>query len=114
MIFDGDNMFFRKKALTAADITSDVLNVGTGEASDPLWLVQKVAGGSTGGKLTTVLQTSKDEAFTSPVVLGTYTETDLHTKIPRGNLGYLRLVNTSTYTAGTVTAALVWDDEVPW
>ena len=112
MIFDGDNVFFLKKALSAADITSDVLNVGTGEAGDPLWLVQKVSGGSAGGTIKTALQTSKDEAFTSPVVLGTYTETELHTKIPRGNLGYLRLVDTSTYTAGTVTAALTWDDDV--
>ena len=34
--------------------------------------------------------------------------------VPRGNLGYLRLTVTSTYSKGTLTAGLVLDDDIDW
>ena len=112
MITDADNTFLHKQTLSASTITSDVVSVGTGEASDPMTLVVLVANGSTGGTLSTVLETSATEDFKTSKTLGTYTEVPLSTRIPRGNLGYLRIKATSTYTAGTVTAALVFDDEI--
>ena len=55
MIFDGENMFFRKKALTSGGITSDVLDVGPGEASNPLTLVLDVSKDAGEGEMTTAL-----------------------------------------------------------
>ena len=42
----------------------------------------------------------------------TYEELALSVHVPRGNLGYLRIKGTSTYTKGTVTAGLVLDDNI--
>jgi hypothetical protein len=112
MIFDGENLFFRAKALSAADIVSDVVKTGKGDAYDPMKLVLSVADGDSGKALTTKLQTSADEAFTTPVTLATFTEVPLSSPVPRGDLGYLRLVVTSTYTAGTMTSGLVMDDNI--
>lgn len=112
MIFDGENMFFSAKALTAADITSDVVEVGAGEASDPLWLVASVAGGSKDGTVSIALQTSDTEDFKTKAILGTFTEIPLQVKIPRGEKKYMRIVATSTYTSGTITSGLVLDDNV--
>ena len=42
MIFDGENMFFDKKALENGSMTSDILDVGPGEASDNMHLVADV------------------------------------------------------------------------
>ena len=114
MIIDGENQFFENTALSATDLTSEVVKTGVGDAGDPLHLVLRVKGGSEGGTAKTVLQTAKDEAFTSPVVLGTYDKVPLSVSVPRGDLGYMRLVVTSTYTAGTVSAALVVDDNINW
>lgn len=114
MIIDGENQCFENKALSATDLTSEVVKTGAGDAGDPLHLVLRVKGGSEGGTAKTVLQTAKDEAFTSPVVLGTYDKVPLSVSVPRGDLGYMRLVVTSTYTAGTVSAALVVDDNIDW
>ena len=112
MIFDHDNMFFDGQALSAADLTSNVVFVGTGEANEPVKLFLGVDKDAGEGTASTVLQTSADEAFTKPVVLGTFSQVPLSVPVPRGNLGYLRLVVTSTYTKGTVTAGLVLDDDI--
>jgi hypothetical protein len=111
MIFDGENMFLDGKALSASTITSNVINVGPGESGDAMHLVLAVSGAGT-GTATTALETSATEDFTSKTVLGEYTKVPLSVQIPRGNLGYLRLSVTSTYTTGTVTAALVLDDNI--
>ena len=114
MIFDQQNMFFDAKALSASTLTSDVVKCPA-EASDPLTLVLQKVGAtapSDGTLSSIVLQTANDAAFTTPVVLGTYTQQNLRTKLPRGGLGYLRLVVTSTHTNGTITAGLVMDDNV--
>lgn len=112
MIWDGENLFFWKKALSAATLTSDVLNVGPGEASDNMTLHLSVANGSTGGTLSTVLETSATEDFASATTLGTYTTMPVSTPIPRGNKGFLRLKSTSTYTSGALTAGLVLEDNI--
>lgn len=113
MIFDGENMFFNKQALSAADITSDVVKVGVGESYEPMKLFLGVDKDAGEGTASTVLQTAADAAFTTPKTLGTYTQVPLSTPVPRGNLGYLRLVVTSTYATGKVTAGLVLDDDIP-
>lgn len=118
MIFDGENTFFRKTALSAATLTSDVVQVGSGETGDPMWLVLTATGTvapetGTGG-ITTVLETSDTEDFAAAVTLATYTQFPLHAKVPRGNGKYLRLKATSTFTGGAMTAGLVYDDDVPW
>lgn len=113
MIWDGENLFFWKSALSAATLTSDVLNVGPGEASDPMTLHVSVSNGSAGGTLSaTVLETSATEDFSSPTTLATYSTVPVAAKIPRGNKGYLRIKATSTYTSGTLTAGLVLEDNI--
>lgn len=111
MIFDAENMFFDKKALSSGSMTSDIVFVGVGEASDPLTLVAQVTG-ATSGTLSAELVTAADEAFTEPVTLATYTKLPIKTKLPRGNKGYLKLVVDSTYTDGALTAGLVLDDNI--
>ncbi|MBQ2410509.1 MAG: hypothetical protein II310_04670, partial [Selenomonadaceae bacterium] len=62
MIFDAENMFFEGKELSATTLESDILNVGPGEASDPLILfVQHKKEGS--GTLSVSLVTSETEDF---------------------------------------------------
>lgn len=112
MILDGENTFFDKKELSAATIVSDVVAVGEGESGCPMELVLSVSSDAGEGTLSTVLQTSSDEAFTDPVALGTYTAVPLAVHVPRGNLGYLRLSATSTFSKGTMTAGLVLDDDI--
>jgi len=114
MILDGENLFFDKKALSAASLTSDVLHIGAGEAGCPLFVVLSVKDGSEGGTFSSIeLQTSETEDFASPVTLGTFSnKTALSAPVPRGNLGYLRLVAVSKYTAGTVTAGLALEDDI--
>lgn len=114
MIFDGENMFFRKKTLTTGGITSDVLDVGPGEASNPLTLVLDVSKDAGEGEMTTALKTSGTKTFTTSFTLATYTGVPVKTKLPRGNLGHLRLDVTSGKSSGTMTAGLVMDDDIPW
>ena len=112
MILDQQRVFLDKKALTATDITSDILAMGKGEASSPMTLVIHVTPDAGAGTLTTTLETAKTEVFASPVTLATYTGCPLKAVLPRGNQGYLRLKVKSTFTKGAVTAALVFDDDV--
>lgn len=114
MIFDGENMFFNKKSLTSGGIVSDVLEVGPGEASNPLTLVIDVSKDAGEGAITTALKTSATKTLTTSVTLATYTGVPVKAKLPRGNLGYLRLDVTSGKSSGTMTAGLVMDDDIPW
>lgn len=112
MIFDAENTFFDAKTLSSGKLTSDVLKLGPGEASDPLILFAAVKDASSTGTLSVAVITAADEAFTSPVTLATYTELPIKAKLPRGNKGYMKLEATSTYSDGTLTAALVLDDDI--
>ena len=112
MIFDGDNEFFHKKELSASTLVSDVLAIGKGESGCPMFLALCVSKDAGEGTATTVLETASDAAFSVPKTLGTFTSVPLSAPLPRGNLGYLRLSVTSTYTTGTITAGLVLDDDI--
>ena len=128
MIYDGENMFFTNATLSSAILTSDVLDVGKGEASDNLHLVVDVTKDAGNGSATTYLETCKEPTFTTAFTLATYTAPTfttsfpisakkvpiLSTKLPRGNQGYLRLRVQSTFTDGKITAGLVNDDDIPW
>ncbi len=110
MIFDGETMFYDKADLTGT-LTSNVVNVGPGESYQPMFLVVKMKDANDGATIAATLQTSEDEAFTTPVTLGTMNKAG-SMPVPRGNLGYLRLQVEATATAGTLTAGLVVDDEI--
>lgn len=110
MIFDGENMFFRDKALSAATLTSDVIKVGEGESSEPMKVHSQVKGGDTNGTLAMVIQTAEDEDFTTPVTLCTAVSMDF--AMPRGNKGYIRMKAVSTHTKGELTSGLVLDDDI--
>lgn len=112
MIFDGENLFFDHKALSAGELVSDVVFVGEGEAACPLCLFLGVSENTTNGTASTVIETSADEAFTDATTLGTFTAVPLSVTVPRGNLGYLRLKVTSTYSTGELTAGLILDDDI--
>ena len=112
MIFDAENTFFDAKELSSGKLTSDIVKLGPGEASDPLTLFAAVNGASGSGTLSVAVITATDEAFTTPVTIATYTELPIKAKVPRGNKGYMKLEATSTFTDGTLTAALVLDDDI--
>lgn len=114
MIFDGENIFFNKKALSNSELESDVIHYGKGEAGEPPWVVFMTQGATGGTSLSTVIETSANSDMSSPTELGTFEGTLFKVKLPRGNKGYLRLKSTCDYTSGTVTAALVLDDDVTW
>ena len=128
MIFDGENLFFKKKALSNETITSDVIDVGKGEASDPLHIVADITKDAGAGSVTLFLDTSETKTFTTSFTLmempgKTYTSLftladDKHptfsAKVPRGNQGFLRLRAQSTFSDGKITAGLVNDDDIPW
>lgn len=114
MIVDAGNTFFNQQALSAADLTSDVIDYGTGEAGDPPRLVVAVHDGSDGGKVTVKVETADDEKFSDAKTLGTFEGAPLAVALPGGNKRYLRLTATSTYTAGTIDAALVVDADISW
>lgn len=114
MILDKENTFFNKKALSASDLTSDIVQVGPGESGCPLHLVAAVTKDAGTGTLTTKLETSATPDFKSPKTLATYNAVPLAADVPRGSLGYLRLTVTSTYSKGTLTAGLVLDDDIDW
>ena len=111
MILDGENLFYNAATLTNGAMTSDVLKVGVGETGDPPILVLRVKDAGA-GTFKAVLETSANEAFTTPKDLGTYEQVPLSVHVPRGNLGYLRIKGTSTYAKGTVTAGLVLDENI--
>lgn len=121
MIRDAENTFFYKKDLngtTTSGVVSDVINVGKGNAVLEQWLDVSLQSKLTGGSATVTLQTASDEAFTTPVDLLSVTATTstavgkiLQSRIPQGNLGYLRVkvVPTAALTAGKITAVLLVD-----
>ncbi len=114
MILDKENIFFDAQALSAASLPSNIIKVGPGESGCPLHLVATVSADAGSGTLTTKLETSATEDFGTAVTLATFTAVPLSADVPRGNLGYLRLTATSTYTKGTLTAGLVLDDDIDW
>jgi len=128
MILDKQNLFFKDQALSNTTLTSDTIDVGEGEASDPMKLVINVTDDAGAGSIVATLQTSPTTDFSSPISLiaatsPTFTTTFtisemkgapiISTPLPRGNKGYLRVSAVSTFTDGEMTAALVMDDDIP-
>lgn len=111
MIFDGENLFFNAKDCSGAALVSDVVKVGVGESYEPMKFFLAVAG-TTEKTATVELQTSKDEAFSNPVTLATFSGLPISAPVPRGNLGYLRVNMTKAPSSGKVTAGLVLDDDI--
>lgn len=110
MILDGENLFFKDKAL-ASSLTSDVIAMGVGESSEPMHIFVAVDGAGSGSTTTVTLKTSASEDMSGAKTLGTYTA-PYAGFVPRGNLGFLRLDVTSTSTTGKINAGLVYDDNV--
>lgn len=124
MIMDGTTVFSDQQAITASAVSTNVLYIGKREISFGNELNMSVRVGATFATCTSlqvVVQTSVDEAFTTPVALATsqvvpvaslvkgFVFPDLRV-VPKGNLGYLRLsyvVAGSNATAGTINAAIV-------
>ena len=116
MVFDGENTFMYKKAISGATVVSDVVaNVNGGDAYNPLWFYVVVNKALNAGPATVELLTSDKEAMTSPVTLGSYkVDADkgkkLAAKLPLGAKAFLQVkVSGQTFTAGEMTAALVAD-----
>lgn len=110
MILDAENLFFDKTTI-ASSLTSDVIAMGVGESSEPMHLFVALDGEGSSSETTVTLKTSATAAFSSSVTLGEYTA-PFAGFVPRGNLGFLRLDVTSDSGTGTITAGLVYDDDV--
>jgi len=124
MIMDGTLIFSDQQAVTASAVSTNVLYTGKRELSfgNDLDLSIRVgADFATCTSLQVIIQTSVDEAFTSPVAIATsqavpvatlkkgFTFPDLRV-VPKGNLGYLRLsyvIAGSAATTGKINAAIV-------
>lgn len=128
MILDKQNLFFKDQALSATTLTSDIIDVGPGESSEPMKLVVNVTSDAGAGDITATVQTSETTDFSSPVSFMTvksptfttsFTIADMKgapiisAPIARGNKGYLRVSAVSTFTDGDMTAGLVLDDDIP-
>ena len=127
MIFDAQNTFFKEQALSATTLTSDVIDYGEGEASDPPKLVIEVTRDAGAGDVEATVQTCDESTFASPTVtfvkksptfstsftLADFKGPVISAPLPRGNKRYLRISAVSTFTSGKMTAALVNDDDIP-
>ena len=122
MIYDGENTFAWGTDLSATTTTekySDVIKTNKGDAYNSTWLMAH-ADQALAADMTITLETSADEAFTSPVALGTYAlpktkGSMVKAHVPVGDLGYLRIgysTTTGTITAGKLYAALVLDVDI--
>lgn len=115
MIFDKQNMFFDKKPLAGSEVASDIINVGKGEAGDPMTVVTAVEGGAAGATYTGVLKTGTEVEsgyIKSGITLSTSFRIPGSFKLPRGNKGLLQMTVDTTDTTGKLTAGLVLDDDV--
>ena len=113
MILDEQGLFSNNQKITATAVSTNVLDLGKREVSfgTPVELFIQVT--EDFDKLTSLsikVQTSVDEAFTTPVDLVEQTILAENLKkgavsnikfLPKGNLGYMRLLYTVTGTAPT-------------
>lgn len=127
MIFDKENLFLDKAAITnygtAAKYSDVVVNEGGGNAYDPPFLAFCVTGAATaGGALTVVVQTSDTEAFTTATDLVTHVipvgaqGPVLQARMPYGLKKYMRLKLTGAAAMtgnAVITSGLVTDIDLP-
>ena len=128
MILDKQNLFFKDQALSATTLTSDIIDVGPGESSEPMKLVVNVTDDAGAGSIVATVQTSETTDFSSPFSFMTATSPTFSTSftisdmkgapiisapIARGNKGYLRVSAVATFTDGEMTADHVLDYDIP-
>lgn len=112
MIIDSYLEFSDGQAFASGASTNILdLKVGGDTMDHELMVVAKAIGsGASSASLTVALQTSDDEAFSSPTTLATVTGTGkVAFRMPRGAKRYLRL----NYTATTNSALTIWAGLVP-
>lgn len=107
MIFDQQNMFY-DNSLTG----NVIVNLGGGDAHDPLFLVICAPTALVGSNIEAVLETATDEAFSSnKKTLATFALPAsekgvlVSAKLPYGLKGFVRLTVTGA-TGGALTAGL--------
>ena len=115
MILDRENIFFEKEAAElTAEMTSDIIRTGGGNAHNQMYLY--VGPALESGDIDLALETSDDEAFTSSatIIKGSFGTEAIKTRLPIGLKEYMRLKVTaaSSPTGGKVTAALVVDVDI--
>jgi len=122
MILDKQALFSDSQAITASAASTNVIDSSTDKISfgTPVEVLTQVdIAFATLSTLTIDLQTSVDEAFTSPVTLDTTGAIPVASLVagyrvkqkflPKGNLGYLRKYYTvagSNATAGKITSGI--------
>lgn len=129
MLYDLENQFSDNQAITADTSSTNIVELASGQLKEvaygtPIPLRIQVTEDFAGlTSLEIKVQTSSDEAFTSPIVLattGAISVADLKAGyvapinfIPKGNLGFMRLYYdvTGTGTAGKITAGIVAGNE---
>lgn len=110
MIFDQENMYLDKAAISGSTTSNVLFNLGGGDAVDPLFLVA-VATEPLSGAATAKLETSDTEGFEAATTLGEYSLAGaakgilLKAKLPYGMKKYSRLVVEGA-TSGVLTAGL--------
>ena len=119
MICDKELELLDKKAVLGAAVTGEVVKLGKTVAAEPAVVVVTGEGLTGGTGLTVELETADVEAMTSAETVGEF-EADLtkspmlQFKIPYAVKEYIRLkvTPTGTFTAGTVSANVVWGPEL--
>ncbi len=119
MIFDKENLFSDKQAVSATAVSTNVVDLGPGDAGAgerPYLTVN--ATGFTAGTLTVELQSADVAAMTNAKTVATF-PVDAATlkkggqivaaKLPKGMLRYARLNYVPATASGTITAGLVFD-----
>lgn len=122
MILDEQGLFSNNQAITASCVSTNILDMGKREVffGTPIDLLIKVTEDFNNlTSLSVAVQTSVDEAFTSPVKLAEASMVLASLKkdaifpiqfLPKGNLGFMRLSYTVTGTAptkGKILAAVI-------
>jgi len=129
MLLDSQNKFSDRQAITANDVSENVIDMGKGEASfgtpKPL-LIQVVEDFNNLTSLKVEIQTATDPDFTTPETLAESTQVLEKLKtgyvfpittFPKGNKGYMRLKYTVAGTAptqGRITGGLVASHNEGW
>ena len=119
MICDKELELLKDKAVTSAAVTGDAVKLGKTMAAEPAVIVVTGSGLTGGTGLSVELQTDEDEAMSAAATVAKF-EADLtkspmlQFKIPYAAKEYIRLkvTPTGTFSAGTVSANVVWGPEL--
>jgi len=127
MLLDSQGLFSENQAITTGTIYStNIIKTGLGDVSFVPVIIQVMADFTNLTSLLVKVQTSSDEAFTSPVDLAQSSLALASLKkgtkypisyLPKGNLGYMRLVYVVTgtdETTGKITASITAGDGISY